>query len=149
MDGNTSRSELLLLLMRAGSGLADRINSRVVEAGHPELRPAHGLVFVRASRGDATVSGIADYLGVTKQSAAAIVDQLTELGYLARSPHPTDNRATLIELSDKGRGVTEVASAAALEEWERLRELHGTGAVDALIAVLDDLGQGAAPRPVW
>lgn len=149
MGSDASRSDLLLLLMCASSEMADRINSRVVEAGHPELRPAHGLVFVRVSGGDATVSGIAEYLGVTKQSAGAIVDQLTDLGYLARSPHPADRRATLIELTAKGRGVTEIASAAAEEEWERLRTLHGIDAVAGTIAVLEDLGRGGAPRPVW
>jgi DNA-binding MarR family transcriptional regulator len=149
MAAVVGRSDLLLLLMRASSGLAGRINAQVVEAGHPELRPAHGLVFVRVSRGEATVAGIAEYLGVTKQSAGAIVDQLSELGYLARSPHPEDRRAVLISLTSKGRRVTEIASAAAGTEWERLRKLFGDDVVAGLIDVLDDLGEDAAPRPVW
>jgi DNA-binding MarR family transcriptional regulator len=144
-----NRPDLLLSLMRAASGLAERINERVVADGHAELRPAHGLVFVRVSGGGATVSEIAEYLGVTKQSAGSIVDQLTELGYLTRSKHPSDGRAVLIELTQKGRRVTTIAHAAAVAEWEALAASHDASTLTRLQAVLDELGRNAPPRPVW
>lgn len=140
---------MLLVLMRASSGLAERINRQVVAAGNPNLRPAHGLVFVRVSGAGATVSELADFLGVTKQSAGAIVDHLVDLGYVARSEHPTDGRAVLIELTPKARRVTEVATAASIAEWDALIQCHGSRAVARAMTVLDDLGNDAAPRPVW
>ena len=77
-------ADLPFLLMRAQSAVTEHINSRIVAHGHPGLRPVHGLVFARIASAGATVNEIAAHLGVTKQSAAAIVETLEDQGYVTR-----------------------------------------------------------------
>ena len=49
------------------------------------------------------MSSISDELGVTKRNVTALVDALEEEELVRRKPHPTDRRATVIEMT--GRGV--------------------------------------------
>jgi DNA-binding MarR family transcriptional regulator len=51
------------------------------------------------------MSSISDELGVTRRNVTALVDALEEEGLLRRKPHPTDRRATVIELTDLGEGT--------------------------------------------
>jgi DNA-binding MarR family transcriptional regulator len=52
--------------------------------------------------GPKIMSGISDELGVTRRNITALVDALEEEGLVRRRPHPTDRRATVIELTGKG-----------------------------------------------
>lgn len=141
--------ELSLLLMRASSAVAERINSAVVAAGHTGLRPVHGLVFARISGTGASVNQIADHLGITKQSASAIIEALTRDGYVRRRPDPADRRASIIELTARGRQVTVAAARAATDEVARLEARWGPAAMESFTGMLDDLAADGTPRPVW
>src|ERR687893_1666556 len=52
--------------------------------------------------GPKIMSGISDELGVTRRNVTALVDALEEEGLVRRLPHPTDRRATVIELTEEG-----------------------------------------------
>jgi DNA-binding MarR family transcriptional regulator len=52
--------------------------------------------------GPKIMSGISDELGVTRRNITALVDALEEEGLVRRRPHPTDRRATVIELTGEG-----------------------------------------------
>lgn len=52
--------------------------------------------------GPKIMSSISDELGVTRRNITALVDGLEEEGLVRRLPHPTDRRATVIELTDEG-----------------------------------------------
>lgn len=52
--------------------------------------------------GPTIMSGISDELGVTRRNVTALVDALEEEGLVRRQPHPTDRRATIIELTPRG-----------------------------------------------
>ncbi len=146
---SSSRPDVLPLLLRASAGVAERVNTTVTEAGHPGLRPVHGLVFLECAAGGSTIQQVAEAIGVTKQSAAAIVDHLVGSGYLHRSSHPTDGRAQLLTLTPTARRATEVATAASVEEWRRLTDRFGDEVAAALGEALELLGHDSAPRPVW
>ncbi len=149
MSRGEQRADLLLLLMRGASALAEQVNEAVVADGHPGLRPAHGLVFTRVAGEGATVSEIAAYLGVTKQSAAAIVDELVGSGHVRKGPHPRDRRAQLVRLTAVGVAATSAATSAALARWEGLREQFGPEALAATVRVLEEIGREGTARPVW
>lgn len=51
-------------------------------------------------------------LQVHPTSVTSLIDGLEKHGYVARSPHPTDRRATLATISPRGREVAEQATAA-------------------------------------
>lgn len=45
---------------------------------------------------------LADRLGVTPRNVTALIDALEATEYVERRPHPTDRRAFLLELTEKG-----------------------------------------------
>jgi DNA-binding MarR family transcriptional regulator len=52
--------------------------------------------------GPQIMSSISDELGVTRRNVTALVDALEEEGLVRRKPHPTDRRATVIEMTERG-----------------------------------------------
>ncbi len=57
--------------------------------------------------GPQIMSDISDELGVTRRNVTALVDALEEEGLVRRMPHPSDRRATVIELTSKGAETTD------------------------------------------
>jgi DNA-binding MarR family transcriptional regulator len=58
--------------------------------------------------GPRIMSSISDELGVTRRNVTALVVALEEEGLVRRQPHPTDRRATVIELTADGERRTGV-----------------------------------------
>ena len=52
--------------------------------------------------GPATQRALADTLKVTPRNVTGLVDGLVEAGFVARAQHPTDRRATLVSLTERG-----------------------------------------------
>jgi DNA-binding MarR family transcriptional regulator len=74
-----------------------------------EGRACDGLNYQRLSLlqalhcgGPAIMRDLGTQLGLSPRNMTAIVDGLEEAGLVARRPHPTDRRATLVELSGSG-----------------------------------------------
>ena len=57
--------------------------------------------------GPQIMTSISDGLGVTRRNVTALVDALEEEGLVRRQPHPTDRRATVIELTPEGERTTD------------------------------------------
>ncbi len=104
-----------MLLLAAAANVTDAIREGVTAAGFADVRPAHGFAFGRMTPDGATVGEIAGHLGVTKQAASQLVDDLVNKGYAQRNPHPDDARARLVTLTGRGRAATRAADAAATE----------------------------------
>lgn len=71
-----------------------------------------GLTFARVRvlkalhhHGPQIMSGIRDELGVTARSVTALVDALESDDLVRRTPHPSDRRATVVELTETGRAA--------------------------------------------
>jgi DNA-binding MarR family transcriptional regulator len=72
----------------------------------------HGLTRARAEvvwrlhqKGPATQRELSDALRCTPRNVTGLVDALEAAGFVARSPHPTDRRATLVTLTGQGSAV--------------------------------------------
>jgi DNA-binding MarR family transcriptional regulator len=88
--------------------------------------------------GPQIMSSISDELGVTRRNVTALVDALEEEGLVRRQPHPTDRRATVIELTPEGErttgtmydehreAVSELFSALPEEDQRELARLLGS-----------------------
>jgi DNA-binding MarR family transcriptional regulator len=72
--------------------------------------------------GPQIMSSISEELGVTRRNVTALVDALEEEGLVRRQPHPTDRRATVIELTEEGERT---AGANYDEHREAVAELFG------------------------
>lgn len=51
------------------------------------------------------MSDIANRLVLSPGGATKVIDRLEEMGYVTRSPDPTDRRATTLQITDAGRAA--------------------------------------------
>ncbi|HVN11913.1 MAG TPA: MarR family transcriptional regulator [Kineosporiaceae bacterium] len=122
------------------------VSARVEEA----LRPFR-LTFARyevlmllllSRRGSLPMARIGDRLQVHPASVTNAVDRLEAQGFVRRLPHPSDRRATLVELTDDGRAVATKATDELNAGVFASPGLAPDG-VERLVAVLTDLRAAA------
>ncbi|MFW6692652.1 MarR family winged helix-turn-helix transcriptional regulator [Streptomyces sp. MAR4 CNX-425] len=153
-DDSPPAPELLFLLGMGFQLVLAEFNERVAAAGYPDLRPVHGMAFQILGAEGATGSELAARLGITKQAAGQLVDDLERRGYVRRTDHPAGGRRRLVVLTDAARRHLDVAGRALHDlEAELARR---TGADTALLRTeLLRLVHGLAGddlpplRPVW
>jgi DNA-binding MarR family transcriptional regulator len=100
--------------------MEDRIFRSLRRAGFDDWTLAQLRVFQRIAPDGSRLTDLADQAQMSKQSAGVLVDQLELLGYVRRIPDPTDGRARLIVIEERGRRAAEVATATSAEilaEW--------------------------------
>ena len=102
----------------------------------PQFR---ALIFLSRHPG-ASLSSLADYLGVTRPTTSALVDRLVRRGLVTRTAHPQERRRIVLALTPTGarhlqqaREVTRARIAAALTGMST-EELHNIVAGMALLA---------------
>lgn len=105
------------LLGRAYSLLGFRIVDGVVGAGFPQ-KPAHSAVFAQISSEGSRLTELARRANMSPQAMGELVDELEQLGYLVRQPDPTDRRAKLITLTEKGHACI-AAGITTIDEIEQ------------------------------
>lgn len=145
---NSEAIALTAALLAAAGDLARRINDGVVARGF-EARPAFGFAFTRLAPDGATATDLAAHLGVTKQAASQLVDELVRKGYAERRPHPDDARARLVVLTELGWACTRAAEEAALEAVQPWVELLGESEVRVLCDRLRRIAPYGPIRPTW
>jgi len=105
-----------------------RLHVELAEAGYPEIRPTHGVVFQHLGADGSRVTDLAERSQVSKQWLGSLVDDLEARGYLERVPDPTDARAKSVRLTDKGRELMQVSQRISRRieaEWAaRVGEHH-------------------------
>jgi DNA-binding MarR family transcriptional regulator len=91
---------------------------------------------------------LGDELGVTARNVTTLVDGLESEGLVRRLPHPTDRRATVVELTPRGFAMADKMLGPFHEEVTRLfRELREVDQrellrlMEALLAGLRQRGQ--------
>lgn len=119
------------------------VESRVMEAlaaaGFDDITLAQSRLLQRLDPQGMRLTDLAEQARVTKQTAGALIDQLQRAGYVLRAPDPTDARARLVTLSDKGLTLCGLAGrevAKVEAEWRQfLGERRFTQMRDALEAL--------------
>ncbi|KPH98901.1 transcriptional regulator, MarR family [Actinobacteria bacterium OK074] len=146
---NSEAMALSVALLAAAGELTRRIHEGVVARGFEGLRPAHGFAFTRLAPDGATVTDLAAHLGVTKQAASQLVDELVRKGYVERRSHPDDARSRLIVMTSLGwacAGAAEAAAVEAVRPWVGVLGERGARALrEQLLLVAPD----GPVRPVW
>lgn len=135
------RDSTLQLLFKAARVLDERALERVArQSGRPRLRRSHTSLLPHIDLDGTRVTDLAERLGVSKQAASQLVDDLEALGVLAREPDPEDARARRVVFTPLGRrGLLE--GLELLAEMEReLADAIGNDAMAglrrALLAIL-------------
>ncbi|MDQ0759559.1 MarR family winged helix-turn-helix transcriptional regulator [Streptomyces canus] len=145
---NSEALALAAALLAAAGDLTQRINDGVVARGF-EGRPAWGFAFARLAPDGATVTELAGHLGVTKQAASQLVDEIVRKGYAERRPHPGDARARLVVLTERGWACTRAAEEAAAEAVRSWIDVLGESDVRALCDRLGRIAPHGPIRPTW
>ncbi|MFF7951313.1 MarR family winged helix-turn-helix transcriptional regulator [Streptomyces griseorubiginosus] len=145
---NSEALALAAALLAAAGDLTQRINDGVVARGF-EARPAWGFAFARLAPDGATVTELAGHLGVTKQAASQLVDEIVRKGYAERRPHPEDARARLVVLTERGWACTRAAEEAAAEAVRTWVDVLGEGEVRALRGRLGCIAPNGPIKPAW
>ncbi|RSM67509.1 MarR family transcriptional regulator [Kibdelosporangium aridum] len=100
-----------------------RVQQIIQSAVDGALRP-HGLTFARyealvllsfSKRGSLPMRVMGERLQLHPTSVTNIVDRLEADGLVKRTPHPTDRRTTLTEITEAGRERREAATKAVTE----------------------------------
>lgn len=149
------RPNIGILLRVPLQELVERITEGLVNAGFDDIRPAHTPVFQHIKAEGSRLSELAERAQLTKQSMGYLVDYLEAHGYVERRPHPSDRRANLIFLTE--RGWDEVRAAlqiiAAIErDWanrlgkRRMEELRGA-LTELAMASTTESRPDPGPRP--
>lgn len=146
---NSEAMALSAALLAVAGGLTQRINEGVIARGFEGVRPAHGFAFARLAPDGATVTDLAAHLGVTKQAASQLVDEMVRKGYAERRPHPEDARARLVVLTGRGWACTRAAEEAAAEAVREWGDVLGEAEVRALGEQLLRIAPRGPIRPAW
>ena len=85
---------------------------------YPRMR----LLYELHCDGPQRMGDLASALDVTPRSVTALVDGLEGEGLVRRQPHPTDRRATMIELTDSARDAVD----RSMEHHVAIGQLFGT-----------------------
>jgi DNA-binding MarR family transcriptional regulator len=98
--------------------------------------------------GGASVSEIADHIGLTLPSASKLVDNLVRRGYLSRRPDPSDRRTSRCSATPKGRRLVQRARAATLDHLATRLSLTPPARLTRIASVAEHLTPlFAAPTP--
>ncbi|MGB7109497.1 MAG: MarR family transcriptional regulator [Mycobacterium sp.] len=125
--------------------MEDRIFRAIRDAGFDDWTLAQVRVFQRLAPDGSRLTNLADQAQMSKQSAGVLVDQLERLGYVRRVPDPTDGRARLIVIEERGRRAADVAKAASTEILAEWTAFLGTRNFTLLHQILDQLREITDP----
>jgi DNA-binding MarR family transcriptional regulator len=137
--------------MRPLVGMALRAAHRnAARAFAAELRPLGlenrlaGILLFIGKYGASTQRDLVARIGTDKSSMVRDIDELEERGLARRTAHPTDRRAHVIKITEKGDALIGPLMTAAARAEDRLLAGFGPQERDLLLGLLDRL-TGAAP----
>jgi DNA-binding MarR family transcriptional regulator len=113
--------------------LRARIYAGVAEAGFDDIRPAHVTLFRWPGPDGRRPTAVAADAQISKQRVNDLLRDLERAGYLELHRDPSDDRAKIIRLTDRGWGLQrtaidqhhavedEWAAAVGAERWAQVR----------------------------
>ncbi|WP_345770568.1 MarR family winged helix-turn-helix transcriptional regulator [Blastococcus saxobsidens] len=120
LPSDSERQNLGLLCFYPYRAMEARILAGLAAAGFDDLTPAQGRIAARIGPAGTRLTDLAEQALVTKQTAGSLVDSLVRCGYVERVPDPTDARARLVRMAERGRAAVAVARRLEAEveaEW--------------------------------
>ena len=105
VSGEESRLRLVEEFAAFGPAYMRWVKSCLGEGGTTYARMR--LLGVLRCHGPQIMSGLSGELGVTPRNVTALVDALEEEGLVRRRAHPSDRRATVIEMTEEGTETCE------------------------------------------
>ena len=136
------------LLFKAARLLNERAIAQVRSRTGKPVRVAHTTLFPHIDLEGTRLTDLATRLGVSKQAAGQLVDELVEMGMLERAPDPDDARAKLVRFTKKGKAGILDGLAVLKELEDDLERLVGSWKLRTLHEVLTAIVRDAS-QPVY
>jgi DNA-binding MarR family transcriptional regulator len=114
------RQNLALLCFYPHRAMEARLFAAMSAAGFDDITLAQGRLAARIGPRGTRLTDLAEQALVTKQTAGHLVDQLERAGYVRRVPDPTDARARLVQIGERGEALVALARQVETEvetEW--------------------------------
>ncbi len=105
------------LLRRASEATHRELFARLQDAGFGDLRWAHFSLFGFPGLHGLRPTELAERVGLSKQGLNALLNDLTDFGYVVRRPASGDGRHRVLELTPRGLGFA-AAMKRILQEIE-------------------------------
>jgi MarR family transcriptional regulator, organic hydroperoxide resistance regulator len=102
--------ELFRDLVRLETDLWNRVDARVHREHGLPLAWLEVMQVISATTG-CRVLDVAEALFITVGGASKVVDKVQARGWCQRLPNPSDGRSSLIELTERGKGLLTAANA--------------------------------------
>ena len=104
-ENRQERQNLGVLCFYPHRALEARLFAALAAAGFDDITLDQGRIAARIGSHGTRLTDLAEQSLVTKQTAGHLVDQLERAGYVRRVPDPTDKRARLVQMADRGQEV--------------------------------------------
>lgn len=146
---------LARLFAMAFRDLVDGLHAELAARGWADVRPVHGFVLLASAQDPPTVSEVGTLLGVSRQAAAKLVEQMVAAGYLHRSGDATDARLVRVASTSRGRELLAAVEEVYADLEARWGEVIGPQEVERMRERLDTVlragngGRLPAVRPTW
>jgi DNA-binding MarR family transcriptional regulator len=131
-----------LLLFIPYRAMEARVFKALAAAGYDDFTPAQARVFQRIAPGGSRLTDLADQASITKQSAGFLVDQLERAGYVERVADPSDARARLVRITERGLQTLPLAASVVSEveaEWAEHLGKRRMGQLREILAKLREI----------
>ncbi|MCM1975983.1 MULTISPECIES: MarR family winged helix-turn-helix transcriptional regulator [Streptomyces] len=132
---------LYFLLQRAAHQLRTAADRRCLAAAGITTAQL-GALFAVEDRPGVTQQQLARTLGLRESAVTGLVARLTAAGLLARSAHPTEHRAVVLELTEAGSAALDAARPEIDRFNAELRALLGDDGFDRTAAALHRIVHG-------
>jgi DNA-binding MarR family transcriptional regulator len=107
--------------------------------GHPmSVSAAHTLMELASSH-PLTLNELTIRLHLQKSTVSRLVDQLVRRRWMRRIPHPTDGRAVLLQLTDKGHQVAHRVAASREAKFSAVAARLNEAELDSVLTALEVL----------
>jgi DNA-binding MarR family transcriptional regulator len=144
-EESDERQNLGLLCFYPYRALESRVFGAVAAAGFDDITPAQARLAARIGPGGTRLTDLAEQALVTKQTAGHLVDQLERAGYVRRVPDPTDARARLVQMAERGQAVVALARKVEAQVEAEWTAHLGNDAAAGLRAALERLREITDP----
>ena len=124
------------------------LNGRIHATEFSDLRAGHGCVFGNIDpESGSRLTELAERALMTKQSVGEVVTDLVQRGYVERVADPSDGRAKIIRLTERGREAY-VLGRQLIDDIERdWAERYGEDRISALREALEAVVAGRMGVP--
>ncbi len=118
------------------------MSALTIKHGHSQLRINYEPYIAIAAKHGARLSDIAELLGITRQAANQIANQIEAAGYLQRAPDPTDGRAKLLVCTPRAKALIRQGGKEAMKVQDSFANIVGEQDIALCNRSLIELNKG-------